>query len=102
MNSKAIRKDGNKTGLAIIANQIVFQAGTLVMLFVVAFMLGGRGIKLGEGTLNFLASDLMQLIAGSIFLVFYLVNRNDIKAIPISPVMIKVMPTPLRAGGMAE
>ena len=27
---------------------------------------------------------------------------NDIKAIPISPVMMNVMPTPFNAGGMAE
>ncbi len=27
---------------------------------------------------------------------------NDMKAMPIKPVMMKVMPTPLRAGGMCE
>lgn len=83
MDSKAIRKAGTKVGLLIIANQITFQLGTLVMLIAVAFLFGMFGITLDEGTLNFIASDLMQLIAGVIFLVFYLKNRDRINAPPM-------------------
>ena len=83
MDSKAIRKDGTRTGLIIIANQVVFQAGTLIMLFLAAFLFGRLGIIPGEGTLSYISSDIMQLIAGVILLVFYLRNRNEISAAPM-------------------
>lgn len=83
MDSKAIRKDGTRTGLLVIANQIVFQTGTLIMLFLAAFLFGRLGIRLGEGTLSYISSDIMQLIAGVIFLVFFLKYRNEISAPPM-------------------
>lgn len=82
-DKKKIRTDGKKIGLFIICNQIFFQVGTIVMLLVLVNIFANLNVsKEISDTSMFLASDMMQLIAGTMFIILFLRNRNYLSDIP--------------------
>lgn len=78
---KMIRKEGNRIGLLVLINQLLFQGGTVVMLLVAAVGLNLLSVskKASEGIALFLASDIMQLIAGVLFLGLYLSRKKTLQ-----------------------
>lgn len=80
---KEIKRKARRLGVFMVAHQLVFQIGTLVVMFVLLAALNMMKMTCLEDALTLIASDLMQLAAGVFFLVFYLANRKIIKEKPM-------------------
>ncbi len=80
---KEIKKKARRLGVFLMAHQLVFQIGTIVLMFTVLSALNLLKMSHLEAAVTLIASDLMQLAAGVFFLVFYLMNRKTIKQMPM-------------------
>ena len=88
-------KEGSKVGILMLIQQGIFQVGTVVVLvaiLIIASILSG-GFKLdkfaeklqaaaGDPLYLYLSSDIMQLLAGICFIVFFVNNKEVIKNAP--------------------
>jgi hypothetical protein len=80
---KEIKKKARGLGVFLMAHQLVFQIGTIVLMFTVLSALNLLKLSYLEDAVALIASDLMQLAAGVFFLVFYLINRKTIRQMPM-------------------
>lgn len=83
IEKKEIKRKARGLGFFVMSHQLVFQFGATVMLIVIGYVSAMLGLEHLEDTALYIASDLMQLIAGVFFLVFYLVKRKKIKSVPM-------------------
>ena len=92
---KIYEKEGSKVGTLMLIQQGIFQVGTIfVMLFILVFagiLKGGFNLDrfakfIQEAATDslyiYLSSDIMQLLAGICFIVFFVKNKDVIKAAP--------------------
>ncbi len=80
---KEIKRKGRHLGVFMVAHQLFFQFGTVVLMLILFAALNLAEMRHLENGLMLIASDLMQLVAGFFFLVFYLINRRTIKEVPM-------------------
>ncbi|MEE0914075.1 MAG: hypothetical protein U0L76_05770 [Ruminococcus sp.] len=83
IEKKEIKRKARGLGFFVMSHQLFFQFGATVMLIVIGCVSAMLGLEHLEDTALYIASDLMQLIAGVFFLVFYLVKRKKIKSVPM-------------------
>lgn len=83
IEKKEIKRKARGLGFFVMSHQLFFQFGATVMLIVIGYVSAMLGLEHLEDTALYIASDLMQLIAGVFFLVFYLVKRKKIKSVPM-------------------
>lgn len=87
----------NRIGVLMIIQQVIFQVGSIVVLFILLIAEGiSRGgfdihrlVRMLSNTNNvvfdvYLASAIMQIVSGICFLVFFLINKDVIIHAPIS------------------
>lgn len=89
----SMRKQGNRVAFLVIGNQVVFQFGTLIMMIVISIVLSmlGYSKETIQNINPLISSDLMQLVAGIIFLVFYLRNRKTFEPMKRKNGSIKII-----------
>lgn len=80
---KTIKRKARGLGFFLIGHQLFFNIGSTILLVILIATLELIGMKHLENAMLCIASDLMQLVAGIFFLVFYLVNRRKINATPM-------------------
>lgn len=80
---KEIKRKARRLGFFMMSHQLFFQLGSAVLLVLLTAALSLAGMTYLEDAMLCIASDVMQLVAGVFFLVFYLVNRKIIKQIPM-------------------
>ena len=82
-NKKAIKRKARGLGFFIMGHQLFFNIGSTILLVISIATLEIIGMKHLEDSMLCIASDLMQLVAGIFFLVFYLVNRKKMNETPM-------------------
>lgn len=87
---KQIKRKARGLGFFIMGHQLFFLLGTTVLTVIVGSALSIIGMEYLENATLCITSDLMQLVAGIFFLVFYLVNRKKMNTTP----MVKSKCTP--------
>ena len=78
-----VKRDGCRLGIWMTAFICIFQLGTLVMLLVTAVVLKKLNLELAGDAPLYIASDLSQLLAGSLLFFFFLRNRSRMQNIPV-------------------
>lgn len=81
---KEIKRKARRLGFFLISHQLFFQIGSAILLVILTAALSLAGMTYLEDAMLCIASDVMQLVAGVFFLVFYLVNRKKIRQIPMN------------------
>lgn len=80
---KEIKRKARGLGFFIMGHQMFFLLGTTVLTTIVGSALSIIGMEYLESATLCITSDLMQLVAGIFFLVFYLVNRRKMNTTPM-------------------
>lgn len=94
IEKKEIKRTARRIGFFIMGHQLFFQLGVIVLLIIIGFVSAMLGMEHLEDVALYIVSDLMQLIAGVFFLMFYLVNKKLINSTP----MVKRKCTPKLLG----
>ena len=81
---KEIKRKARRLGFFLMSHQLFFQIGSAILLVILTAALSLAGMTYLEDAMLCIASDVMQLVAGVFFLVFYLVNRKKIRQIPMN------------------
>lgn len=81
---KEIKRKARRLGFFLMSHQLFFQIGSAILLVILMAALSLAGMTYLEDAMLCIASDVMQLVAGVFFLVFYLVNRKKIRQIPMN------------------
>lgn len=83
IDKKEIKKTARGLAFFVMGHQIFFQIGAMILVIITTAALSLIGMQQLEDAALYIASDLMQVVAGIFFLVFYLVNRRKINATPM-------------------
>ncbi|MEE1057167.1 MAG: CPBP family intramembrane glutamic endopeptidase [Acutalibacteraceae bacterium] len=83
IEKKEIKRTARRIGFFIMGHQLFFQLGVIVLLIIIGFVSAMLGMEHLEDVALYIVSDLMQLIAGVFFLMFYLVNKKLINSTPM-------------------
>ena len=73
-----LKRDSRRLGWLMLLYILLFQLGTMVMVFVTALLLSRIGFTLQDSSVLLIASDLTQALVGMLFLRLYLREREQI------------------------